>query len=180
MTGFRSRTLGITVRVEEALHVARKGRPDADYHEAMQRLQSHGLVLGKKYRSHHFEHVVERHCVAALNALTAQSMNRLVPSLGIPADLVLCVWWCQHRRAAVLTIRVVAVGWGWVLGGRWWGVVRRAPFARGAFVWTEASRRRAGGIDSPRLVISPRPSDPGVTCSSPWIGGQRWRCLRRR
>ena len=77
------------VRVAEALHVARKGRPDADYHEAMQRLQSHGLVLGEKYRSHHFVHVVERHCVAALNALTAQSMNQLVPSLGIPADLVL-------------------------------------------------------------------------------------------
>ena len=36
------------VRVAEALHVARKGRPDADYHEAMQRLQSHGLVLGEK------------------------------------------------------------------------------------------------------------------------------------
>ena len=33
--------------------------------------------------------VVERHCVAALNALTAQSMKQLVPSLGIPADLVL-------------------------------------------------------------------------------------------
>ena len=77
------------VRVAEALHVARKGRPDADYHEAMQRLQSHGLVLGEKYRSHHFVKVVERHCVAALNALTAQSMNQLVPSLGIPADLVL-------------------------------------------------------------------------------------------
>ena len=55
----------------------------------MQRLQSHGLVLGEKHRSHHFVGVVERQCVAALNALTAQSMNQLVPSLGIPADLVL-------------------------------------------------------------------------------------------
>ena len=33
--------------------------------------------------------VVGRHCIAALNALSAQSMNQLVPSLGIPADLVL-------------------------------------------------------------------------------------------
>ena len=77
------------VRVEEALHIARKGRPDADYPEAMQRLKSHGLVLGEKYRTQHFVYVVERHCVAALNALTAQSMDQLVPSLGIPADLVL-------------------------------------------------------------------------------------------
>ena len=55
----------------------------------MKRLQSHGLVLGEKYRSHHFVELVETHCVAALNALTAQSLDRLVPSLGIPADLVL-------------------------------------------------------------------------------------------
>ena len=55
----------------------------------MKRLQSHGLVLGEKYRSCHFVERVERHCVAALNAFTAQHMNQLVPSLGIPADLVL-------------------------------------------------------------------------------------------
>ena len=70
------------VRVAEALHVAVRGRPDTDYRAAMMRLQQHGLVLGKKYRSHHVVHVVEWHCVAALNALTAQSMNQLVPSLG--------------------------------------------------------------------------------------------------
>ena len=57
--------------VVEALNVARKGRPDTDYPEAMHRLQSHGLVLGEKHRSHHFVGVVERQCVAALNALTA-------------------------------------------------------------------------------------------------------------
>ena len=77
------------VRFAEALHIAHRGRPDADYHHAMKRLQSHGLVLGEKYRSHHFVEFVERHCVAALSALTARSMNHFVPSLGIPADLVL-------------------------------------------------------------------------------------------
>ena len=77
------------VRFAEALHIAHRGRPDADYHQAMKRLQSHGLVLGEKYRSHHFVELVERHCVAALSALTARSMNHFVPSLGIPADLVL-------------------------------------------------------------------------------------------
>ena len=79
----------VRVRVDEALHVARKGRPDTDYHEAMKRLQSHGLVLGEKYRSYHFVELVETHCLAALKALTAQSLDRLVLSLGIPADLVL-------------------------------------------------------------------------------------------
>ena len=77
------------VRVEEALHISRKGDADADYIRAMKRMRSHGLVLGKKYRSHHFVELVEEHCVAALRALTAQSLDQLMPSMGIPADLVL-------------------------------------------------------------------------------------------
>ena len=48
----------LRVRVDEALHVARKGRPDADYHGAMKRLQSHGLVLGETDRSHHLVELV--------------------------------------------------------------------------------------------------------------------------
>ena len=56
------------VRVEEALHISRKGDADADYHQAMKRMQSHGLVLGEKYRSPHFVELVEEHCFAALRA----------------------------------------------------------------------------------------------------------------
>ena len=110
------------VRVEEALHVSRKGRPDTDYSDAMERLQSHGLVLGEKYRSHHFAELVERHCVAALNALTAQSLNRLVPSLGIPADLVTVFYymmggWGEGVTGHANDIPLASEGGGWSPGG---------------------------------------------------------------
>ena len=77
------------VRVQEALHISRQGLPDTDYARAMKRLQSHGLILGEKYLDPKFVERTEAHCVAALQTLTANSLDQLVPSLGIPADLVI-------------------------------------------------------------------------------------------
>ena len=74
------------VRVKESIDISRKGRYDRDYPSALRRLQSHGLVLGKKYRSKHFVEPVEELCVAAVQSLTAHSMDQLVPSIGILAD----------------------------------------------------------------------------------------------
>ena len=79
----------MAVRVKEAVHIARKGRPDAEYVEAMRRLQSHGLVLGSKFIWPKFVETVEEQCVAALRSLAGKTMNQLVPSMGIPADFVL-------------------------------------------------------------------------------------------
>ena len=65
---------------------------------------------------------MERHCIAALNALTAQSMNQLVPSLGIPADLALVFDGVSIGARQFSRYESLLVG-GRVLGGRWWGVV---------------------------------------------------------
>jgi len=78
-------------RLREALAVSHWGHPDVDYPRAMERLEMHGLVLGSKYNSAHFVEVVELLGASVVRALTAEVLDKLLPSLGIRSDFTL-VW----------------------------------------------------------------------------------------
>ena len=64
-----------------------RGRPDVDFARTMDRLESHGLLLGSKYRSPHLVDLVELLGATAVRALAADDLQRLSPRFGIPSDL---------------------------------------------------------------------------------------------
>ena len=85
----KSSKWALEVRVREALAVSQGGACDAEYVAAMQRLKRHGLSLGSKYCTAHIVETVELLAVAAARALASDELRHLIPSLGIPSDLVL-------------------------------------------------------------------------------------------
>ena len=82
-------SVALRVRVREALHTCYAGMPLGAYVGAIQRMKFAGLSLGNLYDHHSFVEEVEHKGLLAAQSLFAMSIHELVPSLGIPSDIML-------------------------------------------------------------------------------------------